>query len=248
MGVRIQEENPSRAPPVCRAQHGADLCWGLMTNSIRASQTFATCPHLLPAPNSGLFVGQTAEECQAGGPPSPPHVPLPHTPTAHRSTPVSHRRFSWCPAHPRSWRARSHLGDTQGGVRLMGAHQAGKPRGAAPLLSTHRSSGERRGTGLHTAGSPASGPGAPLHSHANTAGMGGGKALAGQRRKDVSRSEFPFLKPICCHGNPISRLRGSDLPQTARLWACSDAPRPTAMPPNHNGDTETLPTQPPGSA
>lgn len=71
MGVRIQEENPSRAPPVCRAQHGADLCWGLMTNSIRASQTFATCPHLLPAPNSGLFVGQTAEECQAGGPPSP---------------------------------------------------------------------------------------------------------------------------------------------------------------------------------
>lgn len=50
---------------------------------------------------------------------SPGLPPAPQLfPPAHRSTPASRRRFSWCPVHPQSWRAQSHLGGTQRGAAL----------------------------------------------------------------------------------------------------------------------------------
>lgn len=133
-----------------------------------------------------------------GTPLSPPQsssAPLPHIPTAHRSTPASHRQFSWCPAHPRSWRARSHLGDTQGGVR---------PMGATPWLGCSPSAQHppifRGASGDRSAYSRFSGfrsrcttPFSCRYCRERRWGWGEeGMALAGQR-KDVSRSEFPFL-------------------------------------------------------
>ena len=73
------------------------------------------------SPEPGAAAGHPCTElCTASGREQPPRVSLPPQlcPPAHRSTPASRRRFSWCPAHPRSWRARSHLGGTQRGVVL----------------------------------------------------------------------------------------------------------------------------------
>ena len=153
--------------------------WGLTTNGAHTTQSCATCPHLLPVPNSGLFVRQTEEECQAGPPsphppPSHPRAPLPLCPTSPLLTAVPRRPTD-------SFHGVLLIHDLREPEVTLGTHREGSDRwvpplgwGAAPLHRTHRSLGAHRGTGLHTAGSPASGPGAPLHSHADTAGRDGG--------------------------------------------------------------------------
>lgn len=75
-----------------------------------------------------LCKAEGEHDCRAGAPKSFP-VLCHRVPAAHRSTPASRRRFSWCPVHPQSWRAQSHLGG-----HAEGRGTAGNPSGASKWL------------------------------------------------------------------------------------------------------------------
>lgn len=102
------------------------LTAGLMTHGQQDPAVTWLCPR---NPQFWALCKAEAEHnCRAGAPRSFP-VLCHHVPAAHRSTPASRRRFSWCPVHPRSWRARSHLGGHR-----EGRGTARNPSGASKRL------------------------------------------------------------------------------------------------------------------
>lgn len=116
------------------------LTAGLMTHGQQDPAVTWLCPR---NPQFWALCKAEAEHnCRAGAPRSFP-VLCHHVPAAHRSTPASRRRFSWCPVHPRSWRARSHLG----------GHREGRGTARNPSGASKRLPGPPgRAGGCHQAG------------------------------------------------------------------------------------------------